>query len=190
MSFRVYIGANDNQIGISLKISDGRKEFYQWDKDVQLVSSGLPAGCAIHFDEQDSKETLTVVLKQSGEKLVCDVPNIILQKAQSFVAYAYLVDEQGSRTVYEQKFDVREREKPADYVYTETEVFSYDSLVQRIEKLEKSGGVVNGIPVGGKTGQYLRKQSDDDYDVAWSDLVIPEQYGLVSYDQDKTITIT
>ena len=53
-----------------------------------------------------------------------------------------------------------------------------------------SPGTVNGIPTGGKAGQYLRKQSDADYDVVWADFVIPEQYGLVTYDQDKTITIT
>lgn len=47
-----------------------------------------------------------------------------------------------------------------------------------------------GVPTGGKAGQYLCKQSDKDYDVAWADIVVPEQYGLVTYDQDKTITIT
>lgn len=49
---------------------------------------------------------------------------------------------------------------------------------------------INGIPSGGKAGQILCKKSDEDYDVMWSDPVIPEQYGLVSYSQDKTITIT
>ena len=48
----------------------------------------------------------------------------------------------------------------------------------------------DGIPPGGKTGQYLRKKSDADLDVEWADLEIPEQYGLITYDQDKTITIT
>lgn len=51
--------------------------------------------------------------------------------------------------------------------------------------------VINvGIPGGGKAGQYLRKKSDNDYDVEWSDLEIPKEYGLISYNQDKTITIT
>lgn len=50
--------------------------------------------------------------------------------------------------------------------------------------------VTIGVPPGGKAGQYLRKKSDADGDVVWSDLEIPEQYGLVTYDQDKTITIT
>lgn len=48
----------------------------------------------------------------------------------------------------------------------------------------------DGIPPGGKAGQYLRKRSDDDRDVEWADLEIPEQYGLVTYTQDKTISIT
>lgn len=47
-----------------------------------------------------------------------------------------------------------------------------------------------GVPPGGKAGQYLRKSSDADGDVEWANFEIPEQYGLVSYDQDKTITIT
>ena len=46
------------------------------------------------------------------------------------------------------------------------------------------------LPSGGKAGQFLRKKSDADGDVEWADLEIPEQYGLVSYDQDRTITIT
>lgn len=53
-----------------------------------------------------------------------------------------------------------------------------------------SPGTVNGIPAGGKVGQFLCKKSDADYDVEWADFEIPEQYGLVTYDQNKTITIT
>lgn len=43
---------------------------------------------------------------------------------------------------------------------------------------------------GGTAGQLLYKVSDADYDVEWRDLEIPSQYGLVSYDQDKTITVS
>lgn len=52
------------------------------------------------------------------------------------------------------------------------------------------GNNTGGIPPGGKAGQYLRKRTDADGDVEWANLEIPEQYGLVTYDQDKTITIT
>ena len=46
------------------------------------------------------------------------------------------------------------------------------------------------LPPGGKAGQYLRKRSNADGDVEWADLKIPEEYGLITYDQNKTITVT
>lgn len=64
-----------------------------------------------------------------------------------------------------------------------------DVYLQIIELLNK-GGVANGVPAGGKAGQLLYKKSDKDFDVEWRDMQIPEQYGLVTYDQDKTITIS
>ena len=48
----------------------------------------------------------------------------------------------------------------------------------------------DGIPPGGKAGQFLCKKSDEDFEVEWADFEIPKEYGLVTYDQDKTITIT
>lgn len=47
-----------------------------------------------------------------------------------------------------------------------------------------------GVPSGGKAGQYLRKVSDDDGDVEWADFEIPSEYGLVTYDNTQTLTIT
>lgn len=59
-----------------------------------------------------------------------------------------------------------------------------------LEENPPTGGTINGIPAGGKAGQILKKASDKDFDVEWGDFEIPEQYGLITYDQDKTITIT
>lgn len=63
------------------------------------------------------------------------------------------------------------------------------------KRAEASGGGGTGgtgafLPSGGKAGQLLYKKSDDDFDVEWRDLEIPEQYGLVTYDQDRTITVS
>lgn len=63
-------------------------------------------------------------------------------------------------------------------------------VYQQIIELLNKGGVANGVPAGGKAGQLLYKKSDKDFDVEWRDMQIPEQYGLVTYDQDKTITIS
>lgn len=57
---------------------------------------------------------------------------------------------------------------------------------------EYSGGGGSGgnLPPGGKAGQILYKKSDKDFDVEWDDIRIPEEYGLVTYDQNRTITIS
>lgn len=73
---------------------------------------------------------------------------------------------------------------------------SKEELMAVIEEYFKknpaaNGGLArNGIPSGGRAGQYLRKVSDSDYDVEWADLEIPSEYGLVTYDNTKTLTIT
>lgn len=80
---------------------------------------------------------------------------------------------------------------PHSITFTGAVDASYDGSNPVEIKIPDSGGnVENGIPPGGKAGQYLRKKSDDDRDVEWADIEIPEQYGLITYDQTKTITIT
>lgn len=85
---------------------------------------------------------------------------------------------------------VAEAADPSGDESTDPQLPVWAQLQEELEQIKKLGGAINGIPAGGKAGQYLCKKSDEDYDVAWSDLVIPEQYGLVTYTQDKTISIT
>lgn len=67
-----------------------------------------------------------------------------------------------------------------------------EAIIEYFKEHPDAGGglATNGIPAGGKAGQYLRKVSDNDYDVEWADLEIPAEYGLVTYDNTKTLTIT
>lgn len=65
-----------------------------------------------------------------------------------------------------------------------------EDVYNQIMELLNRGGVANGLPPGGKDGQFLRKKSDSNFDVEWGDFEIPKEYGLVTYDQDRTITIT
>lgn len=61
----------------------------------------------------------------------------------------------------------------------------YEQLLNNIQAL-----TARVLPAGGTAGQLLYKASDDDYDAEWRDLEIPSQYGLVTYDQDRTITVS
>ena len=46
---------------------------------------------------------------------------------------------------------------------------------------------VDPLPDGGTVGQVLTRTENG---AEWADITIPKEYGLVTYDQDKTITLT
>ena len=171
-------------------IADGRDRLYQWDSDVKLlinkeIASGIDEA---HFTAKYSRECLTVKVVHADDGAYVMVPNILLQKSYDIVVYAFCCTDKVTKHI--QEIPVEAKPKPADYVYTETEVLNFRTLEERLSHLEKTGGAVNGVPSGGKSGQFLCKKSDADFDVYWTDFEIPDRYGLVTYDQNKTITIT
>lgn len=64
-----------------------------------------------------------------------NVPNILLQDELKLRVYAYNRD----YTKIEQDFKIIPRSKPADYVYTPTEIKSFEALEARVETLETEG---------------------------------------------------
>ena len=113
-----------------LEIQGGRYEFYQWDINQYLLVDN-PDIKEIHFSNIYQKEAMVVEVKDGKAA----VPNILLQTAMYIHAYAFC----GECVQYEASYRVKQRKKPADYVYTETEIKRYDDLEQRIANLEKGG---------------------------------------------------
>lgn len=180
---------------------------FQWEtgRQLQIIPLQNMTVSAVHFSNPGDLEALVVEPNEVDGKVVADIPNILLQKGSNIVAYSVNVSSDCVETLRECIFPVRKRAKPSDYVYTEVEILNYESLEKRIKAIEENGTseeqIANaveayllknpvGVPSGGKAGQYLRKKSDDDRDVEWADFEIPKEYGLISYDQDRTITIT
>lgn len=191
-------------ITISLERKHDRTFLWQWDVNMRLQLEGIPADTQIDF-ELATSEPLAVKAYEEDGAMYADIPNILLQKHGKLTVYVYLTDDECGFTKLKESFYVARRPKPADYVYTETEVQTFSSLVARMDEIEKNGVTDEqieksvtkylaanpiGLPPGGKAGQVLCKVSDADYDAAWADVPIPEQYGLVTYNQDKIITIT
>ena len=115
------------------KILDGREEFYQWDSDRKLIVED-PSVDEVHFCNRTDDCSLVVQVYELDGKSVVDVPNILLQTDWPIRAYAYCG---GCYTKQMATYKVRSRTKPADYVYTETEVLNYSTLLEQIEELEK-----------------------------------------------------
>lgn len=113
------------------KIEDGRNHFYQWDLDRRLIVEN-PTITQVHFcNKTDDCSLVCDVYTEGGLRLV-NVPNILLQTNWRINVYAY----DTKYTKHNAAFNVATRSKPADYVYTETEIHTWEKLEAKIESIE------------------------------------------------------
>lgn len=123
---------------MKVKLYGDLSYFWQWDLNRKLVVEDDGVCSQVHFCNGTGPALVCPVRDENGLR-VADVPNILLQKAEQVKAYLYTEAEDGSRTRRFYRFDVLARSKPEAYVYTETEVLNYSSLVSRIDQIERNG---------------------------------------------------
>lgn len=111
------------------KIYDGRDWLYQWDLNRKLRVSD-PSVTQVHFSNRKRDTALVLEVYEHEGIRVADIPNILLQDCCPLVAYAYL-DEHTKKSF---AFDVKRRPKPEEYKYTETEVLTFYTMMERAEK--------------------------------------------------------
>lgn len=141
------------------RIKNNRKHFYQWDVNQKM---SVPANCTeIHWAfpqnalSQDDDTALVVVPYEINGEFIADVPNVLLQKDGLISAYCYVKDGAEGYTKCHKTFSVIPRKKPDDYIYTETEVWSYEELERRVGVLERVGATDEQIANAVK--EYLNK---------------------------------
>lgn len=120
---------------MKVEIYDGRDTLWQWDIDCKLKLYGVDPDTEVHFAYCGDPTAIVVLSYAYGKDVVCDVPNILLQRAGVLRVYVY----PDSLTVETDEVYVRTRPRPEDYVYTETETLNYRELEQRITELERGG---------------------------------------------------
>ena len=117
-------------------IEDGREHFYQWDTDRRLVVEDSTIK-EVHFCNRTGDCSLVCEVyfhdNDFGGIYVANVPNILLQSDWKIRVFAY----DGKHTRYDTSYEVKSRTKPADYVYTETEVLNYNTLSERVKAIEE-----------------------------------------------------
>lgn len=115
---------------------------YQWElgREIEITP---PAGTGVdrvEFSHTFDAEVLGVKPREGSGVVVADIPNILLQSGEPIFVYLVYVDEDCLETTASYVLSVIKRPKPADYVYTETEVMTWAVLDKRITVLEESGG--------------------------------------------------
>lgn len=111
-------------------VPDKEGRLTQWDKDRKVIVTGLEGGAEVHFASPGDDHGAYVVELTGSEAAI---PNILLTMAGVINVYVYPAD----RTVFAAALPVMAREKPDDYVYTETEVLSYKTLEKQIGNLDE-----------------------------------------------------
>ena len=112
------------------RIADGREHFYQWDLDRQVIVDD-PSIVEVHFCNRTEDVSLVVAVVDG----LANVPNILLQSSFDMRVFGY----DGKATRYDAVFKVKAKTKPSDYVYTETEIKSYEYLENKIREIEEQG---------------------------------------------------
>ena len=157
------------------EIFDGREHFYQWDLDRKIIVSDASIS-QVHFCNKTDDESLVVEVYELDGKRVADVPNILLQNVWRICVYAW----DSNYTKHMARFDVVERSKPATYVYTETEILNYETLLEKIEKMDSD--------IAGVVDEYL-KENPPEIEVDLSDYYTKAQTDKVVSDAVAAIDI-
>ena len=118
------------------KILDGRDELFQWDINRQIIVSDASID-AVHYSNRTDDSALVVEVKEKNGLRVADIPNILLQESWDINVYGYC---DGYYTKQAARIKVNPRTKPESYVYTETEVLNYNTVMEKINRVENNIG--------------------------------------------------
>lgn len=122
--------------------------YYQWDSGQKIVLSGIDIDLLtdVHFGHIDSEKAFVVTPVVNDGKIIASVPNQLLQAPKPIVVYLYNKDkDDGNNTIYSARITVIPRPKPDDYVYTETEVFTFASFDGRIKEVENTAAKIDSF---------------------------------------------
>lgn len=111
-----------------LTIEGGRPRLYQWDIDQRLEVDNDEV-LEVHFVNAVTSPALVCEVYEENGRRFADVPNVLLQQFWPIQAYGCC----NSRVRDVETIKVIRREKPADYVYTETEVKRFDDLERQVK---------------------------------------------------------
>ena len=143
-----------------IKLADGRGNLYQWDTGRQVECDAEQ----VHFSNHHYGTSIDVDV-QNGK---ATIPNQLLTISTPLKAWAWVKDSNGEYTKEEQIFIVAKRNKPSDYVYTPTEIKTWQDLQNQIGDLNNlttahKDNLVNAINdaagSGGGAGDFIIKMT-------------------------------
>lgn len=150
-----------------IKLADGRGHLYQWDTGRQVECDAEQ----VHFSNHHYGTSIDVDVKDGK----ATIPNQLLTSAIPLKAWAWVKDTSGEYTKEEQIFLVAKRNKPSDYVYTPTEIKTWQNLQNQIGdlnnlKTEHKDNLVNAINDAAGSGGGGASTAED---VSYTNAALP-----------------
>jgi hypothetical protein len=125
------------------KIYGDRAELWQWDTGQKLIVEDADIN-EVHFHDGINSIALVCRVYEHNGLRVVDIPNVVLQDNCDMKVFAFVAAADGSYTEHREVIKVNRRSRPIDYVYTETELKSYEALEKQIaevsQKVDNMGG--------------------------------------------------
>lgn len=150
-----------------IKLADGRGHLYQWDTGRQVECDAEQ----VHFSNHHYGTSIDVDVKDGK----ATIPNQLLTSATPLKAWAWVKDGSGEYTKEEQIFLVAKRNKPSDYVYTPTEIKTWQDLQNQIGDLNNlktvhKDNLVNAINDAAENGGGGASTAED---VSYTNAALP-----------------
>ena len=150
-----------------IKLADGRGHLYQWDTGRQVECDAEQ----VHFSNHHYGTSIDVDVKDGK----ATIPNQLLTIAIPIKAWAWVKDSSGEYTKEEQIFLVAKRNKPSDYVYTPTEIKTWQDLQNQIGDLSNlktahKDNLVNAINDAAGSGGGGASTAED---VSYTNVALP-----------------
>ena len=125
---------------MNAKITQGKRQLWQWDTGVQLMLFDIGTANEVHFATPDG------VIRRDIVNNMCNIPDVVLQRAGTMVCYVFNREPYDGDTRHEFHFDVLPRPKPADYIDPPDEADNLGQLAERVASIigPGSGGGAPG----------------------------------------------
>ena len=124
---------------------------FQWDSNISLdVNASIISEDGhqyVHYQHKGQTEVYSIEVADGKAA----IPNIILQTAGAFEAYAYIADDAHGKTLVRTEFTILPRPLPPEYIYDPTPVITYPELVDLVEDLTALRDALSNVSASAET---------------------------------------
>lgn len=137
-----------------LTLDDGREELFQWDTG-RFASVTLEEVNEVHFSNLKYGKPYDMAVEDGK----VEIPPEVLQTGETIYCWAYVGTVSSGYTYTEQFFTVIKRPKPTDYVYTPTEIKSFENLAKEVKDIIPAE-VENALEEAKASGDFKGDKGD------------------------------